>query len=78
MQEIRFNSWVGKFPWRRDRLPIPAFLGFPGGSDNKEFPCNVGDLGWEDPLEEGRATHSSIVDWRMPRTEEPGGLFNLA
>ena len=31
-------------------------------------------LGWEDPLEEGMATHSSIPAWRIPRTEEPGGL----
>ena len=31
-------------------------------------------LGWEDPLEEGMATHSSIVAWRIPWTEEPGGL----
>ena len=30
---------------RRDRLLTPVFLGFPGGSDGKEFPCNVGDLG---------------------------------
>ena len=30
-------------------------------------------LGWEDPLEEGTATHSSILVWRIPRTEEPGG-----
>ena len=30
---------------RRDRLPTSVFLGFPGGSDSKEFPCNVGDLG---------------------------------
>ena len=40
-----FNSWVGKISWRRDRLPTPVFLGFPGGSDGKEFACNVGDLG---------------------------------
>ena len=33
------------FPWRRDRLPTPVFLGFPGGSDDKESSCNVGDLG---------------------------------
>ena len=39
-------SWVGKFPWRRDRLPTPLFLGFPGGSDGKKCACNVGDLGW--------------------------------
>ena len=31
-------------PWRRYRLPTPVFLGFPGGSDGKEFTCNVGDL----------------------------------
>ena len=31
-------------------------------------------LGWEEPLEEGMATHSSILAWRIPRTEEPGGL----
>ena len=35
-------------------------LGFPGGSDSKESSCNVGDLDWEDPLEEVMATHSSI------------------
>ena len=31
-------------------------------------------LGWEDPLEEGIAAHSSILAWRLPWTEEPGGL----
>ena len=31
-------------------------------------------LGWEDPLEEGIATHASILAWRVPWTEEPGGL----
>ena len=34
----------------------------------------VQSLGWEDPLEEGMATHCSILAWRMPWTEEPGGL----
>ena len=41
-----------------------------GGSDGKEFTCNAGDLvqslGWEDPLEEGMATHSSFLAWRIP------------
>ena len=32
-------------PWRRDRLPTPVFLGFPGCSEGKESTCNVGDLG---------------------------------
>ena len=40
-----FNSWVGKIPWRRDRLPTPVFFGFPDGSNSKELACNVGDLG---------------------------------
>ena len=34
----------------------------------------VWSLGWEDPLEEGMATHSSILAWRIPWTQEPGGL----
>ena len=34
----------------------------------------IRSLGWEDPLEEGRATHSSILAWEIPWTEEPGGL----
>ena len=54
------DSWVRKIPWRRDRLPTPVFMGFPGCSDGKQSACNVGDLGlipgWEDPLEEAMAT----------------------
>ena len=34
----------------------------------------VGSLSWEDPLEKGMATHSSILAWRIPWAEEPGGL----
>ena len=53
-------------------------LSFPGGSDGREPDYNAGDLGlipgWEDPLEKGMATHSSILVWRIPWTEEPGGL----
>ena len=37
----------------------------------------VQSLGWEAPLEEGLATHSSILAWRIPRTEEPGGLQSM-
>ncbi|CAM9234683.1 unnamed protein product, partial [Rangifer tarandus platyrhynchus] len=40
--------------------------GLPGGSDGKESACCVGGLGWEDPVEEGMATHSSILAWRIP------------
>ena len=56
---------------RRDRLPTPVFLGFPGGSGGIESACSVGDLCWipvlEDPLEEGMATHSSILTLRIPK-----------
>ena len=49
-------------------------MGFPGGSEVKVSACNVGDLGWKDPLEKEMATHSSILAWKIPWTEEPGGL----
>ena len=51
--------------------------GFPGSSDGKESALQetrVWSLGWEDPLEEGMSTHSNVLIWRMPWTEEPGGL----
>ena len=37
----------------------------------------VQSLGWDDFLEEGMATHSSILDWRIPWTEEPGGIQSM-
>ena len=50
----------------------PVSLGFPGGSDGKKSACSVGDLGsvpgLEDPLEKGKATHSSFLAWRIPWT----------
>ena len=49
---------------------VLLIIGFPDGSDGKESTCNAGDLssilGSEDPLEEGMATHSSILAWRIP------------
>ena len=39
------DSWVGKIHRRKERLPTPVFLGFPGDSAGKESACNVGDLG---------------------------------
>ena len=54
---------------------------FPGGSAVKNPPATpkmcVWSLGREDPLEEGVATHSSILAWRIPWMEEPGGLQSL-
>ena len=37
----------------------------------------IQSLGWKDPLEKGVATHSSILAWRVPWTEEPGGLQSM-
>ena len=55
-----------------------AFMLFtPGGSDGKESACSAGDLrlipGSGRSPREGNATHSSILAWRIPWTEEPGG-----
>ena len=56
-------------------------MGFLGRSVGKEFTCNAGDavrsLGQEDPLEEDLATLSSILAWRIPWAEEPGGWTQL-
>ena len=37
----------------------------------------IRSLGWEDPLEKGMATHSSILAWRIPWTEDPSGLQSM-
>ena len=57
---------------------------FPGGLDGKESACNAGDSGDTGlilragrSLGEGMATHSSILAWRIPWTEEPGGLESM-
>ena len=58
--------------------------GFPGGSAVNSLPAMdetketwVRSLGWEDPLEEGLATHSSHLAWRIPWTQEPGGIQSV-
>ena len=66
-------------------LIIKIMLGFPGGSAVKESTCNTGDaqetwvqsLDWENPLEKDMATHSSILAWKVPWTEEFGGLQSM-
>ena len=61
-----------------------AIFGFPSDSTVKNPPAVqemqetwVRSLGQEDPLEEEMATHSSILAWRIPWTEEPGGLQSM-
>ena len=50
-------------------------MGFPGGVSGKE-PW-VQSLGQEDPLQKAMATHSSVLAWRIPWTEDPGGLQSM-
>ena len=52
----------------------------PGGLDGKESACNARDLGWKRPLEEGKATHSSIFAWRIPvdRGAKPATVHGVA
>ena len=62
-------------------IRVIYILGFPGDSDVKNLPTRqetqVRSLGQEDHLEKGMATHSSILAWRIPWTEEPGGLWSM-
>ena len=57
---------------------------FPGSASDKESACQcrrhetwVRSPGWEEPLEEEMATHSNILAWKIPWTEEPGGLQSM-
>ena len=59
-------------------------FGFPSGSMVKNLPAvqeiqemRVQSLGWEDPLEREMTTHSSVLAWIIPWTEEPGGLLSM-
>ena len=66
---------------RSNHFQVKNLVTFPGGSDGKESACSAGDLGltlgWEDALEKGKATPSSILAWRIPWTEEPDGLQSV-
>ena len=56
-------------------------MGFPGGSVVKNLPVKqetwVQSLGQEDPLEKEMANHSCILAWKIPWTEQPGGLQSM-
>ena len=61
-------------------MGIEVSLGFPGGTVIKNLPANTEDardsicsLNQDDPLEQEMASHSSILAWKIPWTEEPGG-----
>ena len=60
---------------------VYIYMGFSGGSVVKNPPANVRDtvrsLSLEDPLKKGMATHSNILSWRIPWTEESSGLQSM-
>ena len=61
---------------------LKSSMGFPGGSVGTESICNAGDMFGKETcsgrtLEKGMATHSSILSWRVPWTEEPSGLQSV-
>ena len=71
-----FYNFTFFFLW-----PIWHDWGFPGGSNDKESPCNAGDwvqlLGHEDTPEKEMAILSNILAWAIPWTDEPGRLLGL-
>ena len=66
-------------------LATTCYKGSQGGARDKEPDCQcrrckrprVPPPGWEDPLEKEMATHSSLLAWEIPWTEEPGGLQSM-
>ena len=74
-------NWGLFFPPEDIWSYLEIFFGFPGGSAVKNQcamqelqETQVQSLGWEDSLEEDMETHSSILAWKIPWTEEPRGL----
>ena len=67
-------------PWLERKSSTENYWASQGALVVKNPPANAGDtrdVGWEDPLEEGMATHSSILAWRIPWTEKPGRLQSM-
>ena len=81
----RTRPWGCSPPFSSPGMPLvqwPALLaGLPGRLRGKDSACDAGDVdsipGLEDPLEEGMATHFSVLAWRIPWTEEPAGLQSI-
>ena len=78
MQETLVQFLGSKICWRRDRLPTPAFLAFPGGLAGKESACNAGDLGsvpglGRSPGEGNSYPLTTTLAWRIPWTVQPMG-----
>ena len=67
--------------YAEDQKTVTCYPGFPGGSEVNNPPAMkemwVQSLGWEDPLEEEMATHSSILAWKIPWTEAADRLWSI-
>ena len=83
---VLFNSFWNLYSFRNSRKCklVHRDIDFPGGSVVKNLPAmqelqetQVWSLGWEDPLEKDMVTHSSILAWKIPWTEEPGRLQSV-
>ena len=78
-----YNPWGRKESDRTQQLnnSLKKLTGLPRWRRAKNSPANAGDpgwiLGWEDPLEEEMATHSSILAWEIPWREESGRLQSM-
>ena len=72
---------LGSSPGEEMGYPLQCSWAFLVAQTVKNLPAMQGtwvqSLGWKDPLEEGMATHSSILAWRIPWTKEPGGLQSM-
>ena len=78
----RFDPWVGKSPWRRtlathSSIPRTSLVAQIVRNLSAMWETWVQSPGQENPLEKGMATHSSILPWRIPWTEEPGRLQSM-
>ena len=75
------SSGKSFFKKKKKKKSPNSKIGLPGGSAVKSLPAmqktRILSLGWEVPLEKGMATLSSILDWTVPWTEEPGGLQSM-
>ena len=66
---LRSQRNISVLPSRDNSLVVQVVKKLPAKQETQ-----VRSLGWEDPLKKGMATHSSILAWRIPQTEEPGRL----
>ena len=78
MQEILVRLPGGEIPLEKGQVAHSVFLGFPGGSGGKESTCNAGDMdsipGMGRSPGGGHGNPLQYFAWRIPWTEEPGGL----